>query len=113
MLLYKLNKTVLSVSNNPGQFLNGITSNSLDKPRNAFLSFHGRIVAVFDQIKINEDEYWIVVETAFVEKLLAHIDRYVKLSNVKVQMLDKLVYFEPEMSHDNPNDYEKTIAQKK
>jgi folate-binding protein YgfZ len=111
MQLYKLNKTVFSIRNNPAQFLNGITSNSLDKPRNAFLNVHGRIIATFDQIKISEDEYWIAVETPYVDKLLAHIDRYVKLSGVQIQKLDKRVYYRPEERGDNKNEI--TIPQKK
>lgn len=111
MQLYKLNKTVLSIRNNPAQFLNGITSNSIDKPRNAFLNVHGRIVAAFDQVKINEDEFWIVVETPLVDKLLGHIDRYVKLSGVKIQKLDKHVYYRPENRGEDKGEI--TIPQKK
>ena len=51
MRLHQLNKAVLSVKNNAAKFLNGITSNTLDQPRNAFLDLHGKIVAVFDQVK--------------------------------------------------------------
>ena len=110
MRLYRLNKTVLSIRNNPAPFLNGLTSNSLDKPRNAFLNIHGRIVAAFDQIQIGEDEFWIVAETPYVDKLLAHIDRYAKLSGVKIQKLDKHVYYSPE---DRGGKCDIVIAQKK
>lgn len=110
MKIYKLNKTVLSIRNNPAQFLNGITSNSLDKPRNAFLNIHGRIVATFDQIKTGEDEFWVVVETPYVDKLFEHIDRYVKLSGVKIQKLAKNVYYRVE---DHSGQNETVIPQKK
>ncbi|OGX35828.1 MAG: hypothetical protein A3C36_06460 [Omnitrophica WOR_2 bacterium RIFCSPHIGHO2_02_FULL_52_10] len=111
MQLYKLNKTVLSICHNPAQFLNGLTSNSLDKPRNAFLNVHGRIVAAFDQIKVDEDEYWIVVETPYVDKLLGHVDRYVKLSGVQIQKLEKCVYYRPENRGEDKGAI--TIPQKK
>lgn len=94
MRLYKLNKTVLRVSNNPDQFLNGLTSNALDKPQNAFLNIHGRIIAAVDQIKINENEFWIIMESPFVDALLEHIDRYAKLSKVEITKLNKYVYFD-------------------
>lgn len=96
MRLYKLNKTVLRFTNNAAQFLNGLTSNTLEAPRNAFLNIHGRIVATFDQIKINDDEFYLLVEPPFVEGLFAHLDRYVKLSSVKIEELNKKVYCDVE-----------------
>lgn len=94
MKLYKLNKAVLSVKGNPSQFLNGLTSNILDAPRNAFLNIHGRIIATFEQMKVSENEFWLVVEEAFVGKLLEHLDRYIRLSKAEVIKLNKHVYFE-------------------
>lgn len=93
MKLYKLNKTVLSFKNNPIQFLSGITANTPDEPRNVFLNIHGRIIAVFDQAKINDDEFWIILQRSNVDALLEHIDRYIKLSQVDVQKLESHVYF--------------------
>ena len=57
------------------------------------MDIRGRIIAVFDQVKINEDEFWVVLENEFVDKLLGHLDRYVKLSGVDIRRLDKYVYF--------------------
>jgi len=94
MRLYKTTKSVLSVSPEPVKFLNGLTSNSLDKPRNAFLNIHGRIVATFDQLKIRDDTYFLVLEQAFVGDVLAHIDRFVKLSKAVVRPEDYSVYFD-------------------
>lgn len=96
MKLYKLNKTVLSFKNNPAQFLNGITANTPDEPRNVFLNIHGRIVTVFDQAKINDDEFWIILQRSNVDVLLEHINRYIKLSRVEVEELESHVYFDLE-----------------
>lgn len=93
MKLYKTTKTVFRITNNPSKFLHGLTSNDLDKPQNAFLNIHGRIIATFDQLQINEDEFLIILEDAFVERTLIHIDRYVKLSGVKLEKLVYNVYF--------------------
>ena len=93
MKLYKLNKTVLSAYPNPALFLSGLTANTLDQPKNAFLNIHGRIIAVFEQAKIDDEEFWMILETPFVEPLLSHLDRYLKLSKVQVKPLDKHVYF--------------------
>jgi len=50
MKIYKSNKTVLSLRNNAVAFLNGLTSNAMDKPWNAFVDIHGMIISVFDQL---------------------------------------------------------------
>jgi len=92
-VLYKLNKSVLSIKSNPAEFLNGLTSNTLDRPQNAFLNIHGRIIATFEQVKISDDEMWIVLATPYVEDLMNHLDRYIKLAGVKISQLQKYVYF--------------------
>jgi len=95
MKIYQLTKSVLSFRNNAVEFLNGLTTNDMDKPWNAFVDIHGRIIAVFDQIKMSDEEVWCVVETNFAEDVLSHIDRYAKLSGVKVERKDNYhVYFD-------------------
>jgi len=111
--LYKLNKTVLSLKNNPAQFLNGLTANNPDEPRNVFLNVHGRIIAIFDQAKINDDEFWIICQQSCVDILLNHIDRYIKLSQVEVRRLESHVYFDMEDSADDIPEAELIIPQKK
>lgn len=113
MRLYKLNKTVLSIRNNPARFLSGLTANTLDKPQNVFLNIHGRIVAVFDQIKVGADEFRIIVEDPFVDVLLQHVDRYAKLSKVRVERLEKNVYFDLEDNRNFVSGAEGVIPQKK
>lgn len=111
MKLYKLNKAVLKFRNNTSQFLNGITSNEIDKPNNAFLNIHGKIVATFDQIKISEDEHQILVEQNYVDKVLEHINRYVKLGGVQVERLNDFVYFDL-LADTEVQDGDRTIPQK-
>ncbi len=94
MKVYRCSKKILSVKNNPEQFLKGLTSNDLDKPQNAFLNIHGRIIAVFDQKKVNEDLFLIAVENDFVQPLTQHISRYLALSKTKVEGRDEKVYFD-------------------
>src|SRR3989344_5644283 len=96
MKLYPLSRTVLAIHNNAALFLNGLTSNSSDKPRNAFVNIHGRIVATFDQHRVSDDEFVIAVERAFVEPLLAHLDKYIRLSGARIDKLDRYVYFDVE-----------------
>lgn len=96
MKLYPLSRTVLSIHNNPTLFLNGLSANTPDKPRNAFVNIHGRIIATFDQYRVSDEEFIIVVETAFVAGLLAHLDRYIRLSGVRIEKLNGYVYFDVE-----------------
>ena len=84
MRLYKFPDTVFSIKGNASSFLNGITSNTLDAPLNAFLTQHGRIIATVRQQKINEDEFLVSVPSVAVDDLLKHLERYVKLSHVKI-----------------------------
>jgi len=84
MRLYKLPDTVLSIKGNASSFLNGITSNTLDAPLNAFLNQHGRIIATVRQQKISDDEFLISAPSMAQGHLLKHLERYVKLSHVSI-----------------------------
>ena len=84
MRLYKLDDKALSIKGNAAAFLNGITSNTLDAPLNAFLNLHGRIIAIVRQQKISDEEFLISVPTIAVDDLLKHLERYIKLSHVTV-----------------------------
>ncbi len=96
MKLCPLPRTVLAIRNNAALFLNGLTSNSSDKPQNAFVNIHGRILATFDQCRVSDDEFVIAVAQTFVEPLLAHLEKYIRLSGVRVEKLDRYVYFDLE-----------------
>ncbi|MBP9854467.1 MAG: hypothetical protein KBD53_06340 [Candidatus Omnitrophica bacterium] len=102
MKLYKTNKQALSIrKTDVKSFLNGLASNTMDDPRNAFLTIHGRIVVTFDQLQINDHEYLIVIEKQFVDDLLRHLDKFMKLGGVKVEQLNHNVYFDLENSAGN------------
>lgn len=94
MKLFKLDKIVLSITNGARDFLNGITSNALDKPHNAFVDFHGKIVAIFDQREVSEDKFFIAVEESCLDGLMRHLERYIKLSKVVIQKENYGVYFD-------------------
>lgn len=112
MKLHKLNKEVLSVTPKPESFLPGICSNVLDKPRNAFLDIHGRIVATFDQLKVSEKKYLIVIEKDFLGTLMQHLDKFIRISGARVVPEDYKVFFDLEGSY-KKEDSEFTVAQKK
>lgn len=91
---YPLNKQVIIFKNNAVEFLNGLTANAMDKPQNAFVDIHGMIISVFDQLILNEEEVLAVIDTDHVEVVLAHLDRYMKVSGVKAEKKDWNVYFD-------------------
>ena len=96
MRLYKLNDRAISVKGNAAGFLNGITSNTLEAPLNAFLNQHGRIIATFRQERINDDAFMLYVPGIAVDNLLKHLDRYAKLSRVSLTLIDHPVYMDIE-----------------
>lgn len=112
MKLRKLPKVVLSIRNNPSPFLNGITSNTLDKPRNAFLDIRGRIVATFEQTKISDDQFLIVLEEKFFNAVMSHLDKFIRLSKASVEKEDFSVYFDLTGEYKKSQD-EFVIPQKK
>lgn len=72
----------MNIKGNTAAFLNGISSNTLEAPLNAFLNMHGRIIATFRQHKISDEEFLISVPSSVVAGLLKHLERYAKLSRV-------------------------------
>lgn len=95
MRIFSLDKVSLSFKGaNVDQFLNGISSNALDKPQNAFVNLHGRIIATFDQLKISADEYLIVLDKPQLAATLSHLDRYAKLSQIKITECPHKVFFD-------------------
>ncbi len=110
--VYKLQKIVFAVKHQAEKFLNGITSNALDCPHSAFLNFHGKIVAVFDQLKAADDTYFIVIEDQFSDSLMRHLEMYIRLSRVVVARENFHVYFDLKGDYQKENG-EYTIPQKK
>ena len=100
MRLYLLDKLTLRFANNAAKFLNGLTTNTLDSPRNAFVTVHGRIVATFDQLKIADDEFCVIIEKPFYEALTQHVDKFLKLNKTKMEVAAKNLYFD--LSGDAP-----------
>lgn len=98
MQLYKLDDLVISIKGNAAHLLNGLTSNSLDKPQNAFLNQHGRVIAVVFQKQIREDEYLLAVPGNSWQALSQHLDRYAKLNRTTLQVLDLKTFIDIELN---------------
>ncbi len=73
------------------------STNVVKAPRSAFIDTKGRIVAVFDQHKVSDDEVWAVVERKFVERLKTHLFKYLYITDTKLEPLEKVhVYWDLE-----------------
>lgn len=94
MKVIRLNKKAYQIKGNAPQFLNGLTSNSLDKPMNAFLNIHGRIIATFDQLQLPDGSILIVVASQAADQLLQETSRFAKLSKSTLELLNAHVYFD-------------------
>ena len=94
MAIYKLDKVIVSVKGNAEKFLQGLTSNTLEAPRNAFLSLHGRIIATFDQVSVGDDEFLLVIAPSAWEPLRVHTERYAKLGKTTIAPTALNAYFD-------------------
>lgn len=109
MELYKLNKLSLSIKSL--DLLDQLTTNTLDKHKNAFLDRVGKIVVTFDQIKIKDDEVLVLIEKQFLDKLMNHLDKFLKLSKTKIEKKDYNIYFD--LDNDYKPDKEEFIIPQK
>lgn len=94
--LYPLQKSVLVFKNKAAEFLNAYTTNTPDAEKNAFVDIRGRIIATCDQKRIGDDEILIAVEKPFRERLIHHLDNYLKLGDTKVLETPGRLYFDLE-----------------
>jgi len=91
MRLYHCDQKILLRFKNQGTpFIKAYTTNVLKTPRNAFVDTKGRIVAVFDQHQVNDDETWAVVEKQCVDRLMKHLFKYLYITDVKVEPDEKV-----------------------
>src|SRR6185503_3313024 len=88
MQLYQLPYQILRFAPQAQTFLNGLMSNAMGEPKNAFLDRQGRIVATTDQLSISEDEVWQVVASSVVTRLKDHLQKMLMLSTTELSVLD-------------------------
>lgn len=82
MRLYRLDRAVLRLGKGAAAFLKAYSTNTPDKPRSAFVDIHGKIVAAFDQALLATDEALLAVERPFIERVHAHLQKYLDLTGV-------------------------------
>lgn len=102
------NKIVFGFSNNAVKFLDGLTTNDMSKPINAFLDRLGKIIALADQ-KIVGDDVYIVIEEKYKDRFLDHISNFLKFSKVKMEQLNLNVVHIVNKNNKN-NNHDKKIG---
>ena len=104
MKLYALDHVALILKNNVQKFMKGMASNSLEQPFNAFADLSGKVIATFPQKQLAPDEYVIVVASQAVDEVLAHVQKYGRLSKTVVTKWDAHVYFDLDASKSSPEE---------
>ena len=95
MRVYPLkNKLVIRVKNKAADFLKAYSSNTLDQPRNAFLNIRGQIVAIFDQLRLSDEEVLIVIEKQFFGRVTAHFKKFLTLTDTVLIPENATVYYD-------------------
>jgi folate-binding protein YgfZ len=99
MRAHELSDVVLSVrgNGNTAKFLNGLTTNTLDAPLNAFVNLHGRIITTFFQKQVDDNEFFLAVPALAVDALLIHLERYLKINNITIQRTHLIPYMDIEL----------------
>ena len=102
MRLYRLsNKIVLRVKNKAAEFLNAYTTNTVSAPRSAFVNIRGQVVCAFDQMVIGPEKVLVVIEKQYFDRLLAHLDKYLKLGDTLIEKAPEFhLYFDLDDRHE-------------
>lgn len=89
------NKLVLRFRHGATQFIHDYSTNALKYPQNAFVDTRGKIVAFFDQHVFSDKEVWVVMESAFVPRLMEHLKKYLFITDTKITRIAALnVYWD-------------------
>jgi folate-binding protein YgfZ len=110
MSLYRLDKDVLAFRPGAAEFFRAYTTNTPDRPLNAFVDLRGRIVAVVDQLA-GPAEILAAVGRPFVRRLASHLERFLDLCGVTMEKTPLAAYHDLDSRY-VPGPDEKTIPQK-
>ncbi len=83
-------KTALRLRGKVKELLTGITTNDLNKNKNAFLDRFGKLIALADQ-QIKEDESYLAIESRYETELLNHLQTYQKFTGTKIEKVPETV----------------------
>ena len=96
MRCIRLNKTVMRLTPKASQFLMDYSANTPEAPQNAFVDLKGKIVATFEQMRLDEDNSILVIETPFIQRVQKHLEKYISLCDTRLSVVPDQVYFDLE-----------------
>lgn len=94
MRIIQCNKRAFLFSSEPKDLLNGITSNTLEAPKNALLSAQGKIIAVADQKQIDADTVILVIDNIAADTCREMFQKFAVFTKTKWQESEGHVYFD-------------------
>ncbi len=88
-------KIILRIYNQGIRFIKDYSTNTAAASQSAFIDVKGRIVAFFDQHRVNEDEMWVVMERKAFPVFQEKFSKYLYLTDVKIEPLEtRRVYWD-------------------
>lgn len=93
MKLYPLNALVIRISK-PEKILKGLSTNTLEASKNAFVDLYGRIIVTFDQVKLANGDLLVILQETFYDSLYNHLEKFLKLTRTKLEKEPYHVYFD-------------------
>lgn len=94
MRIIQLNKRAFIFSPQPTDLLNGITSNTLDAPKNALLTAQGKIIAIADQKQIDADTTMLVIDNIAAKTCRAMFQKFAAFTKTKWLESDAAIYYD-------------------
>lgn len=95
---YKLMpKTVLKITGNVRRLLKGISVADDDSEKNAFINSFGKIIVLFDQLIVDDnDSLYLVINEQFETRLIEHLYKYLKLNKSRMEKTElKVIHVIP------------------
>jgi tRNA-modifying protein YgfZ len=96
---------LLRFRNQAARFVKDYATNTVKAPRSAFVDAKGRIVAMFDQHKVSDDEMWVIIEGRFRDRLMDHLYKYLYITDTKAEPDPKMnIYWDLDGDGEPPED---------
>lgn len=83
-----LSKSVYRVTGDVQSLIFGLSTNVLEAPTNAFVDRQGKLIAVCDQVMMNDETLYFSVEKSYEAALLEHLRQFEPYSKAKIEPTD-------------------------
>jgi folate-binding protein YgfZ len=90
----RLKASALLLKPGADKFIQAYTTQTPGSSRGAFIDAKGKTVAVYDGVRLNADEFVVVIASAFVGRLKQHLKNYLFLTDAALIDLPHHVYWD-------------------